>query len=94
MLPIICLIAFALQTSALPEYIENLERDLSLLPEGYQYLAEKFNSKRAANNERDTNAYCCDHWQHINNDEVHTKVQTALVQKNTHYYSWLSRLSW
>jgi hypothetical protein len=32
----------------LPEYIANLERDLSLLPEEYQYLA-----KRAANNDRE-----------------------------------------
>jgi hypothetical protein len=37
----------------LPEYIENLERDLSSVPEEYQYLAEQFNSERAADNERE-----------------------------------------
>ncbi|CAF4166622.1 unnamed protein product [Rotaria sp. Silwood2] len=76
---IVCLIALALQISALPEYIENLERDLASLPEEYQYLAKEINSKRATDNERNTDAYCCTNWQHINNDEVYTKMQTSLV---------------
>ncbi|CAF0988331.1 unnamed protein product [Rotaria sordida] len=76
---IVCLIALALQISALPKYIENLERDLASLPEEYQYLAKEINSKRAADNEGNTDAYCCKNWQHINNDEVVTGVQTSLV---------------
>ncbi|CAF1294627.1 unnamed protein product [Adineta steineri] len=78
---IVCLIALAVHIFALPEYIENLERDLSLLPEEYQHIAQEFNSKRAADNERDTSAYCCTNWQHVNNDEVVSKVVTSIVQK-------------
>lgn len=43
----------ALQSSALPEYIENLERDLAALPAEYQYLADEVHSKRAANADRE-----------------------------------------
>ncbi|CAF1177103.1 unnamed protein product [Rotaria sp. Silwood1] len=78
---IVCLIALALQVSALPEYIENLERDLASLPEEYQYLAKEINSKRAADNERNNDGYCCKNWQHINNDQIVTKMQTSLVPK-------------
>ncbi|CAF3255235.1 unnamed protein product [Rotaria socialis] len=76
---IVCLIALALQISALPEFIENLDRDLASLPEKYKHLAHEINTKRAANPDKDTHGYCCTNWQHINKDEVFSKLETSLV---------------
>ncbi|UJR09784.1 hypothetical protein I4U23_014011 [Adineta vaga] len=67
------------QVSALPETIENLEHDLSSLPEEYQSLGQELRLKLAADNKRDDGAYCCTNWQYVNNDEVHTKMETKLV---------------
>ena len=47
------MITSSLQSAALPEYIENLDRDLAALPQEYQHLADAVQSKRAANAERE-----------------------------------------
>ena len=38
---------------ALPEYIENLDHDLSLLPEEYQSLGGELRAKLAGDNKRE-----------------------------------------
>jgi len=73
------LVLLALQVPAWPENSEELERDLGLLPDEYQHLAKDLNLKRQAGNERDEIAYCCRRWQFINNDEIHTRMESAQV---------------
>ncbi|CAF0816865.1 unnamed protein product [Adineta ricciae] len=78
----VCFLVLAIQVFGLPEYIDNLDHDLSVLPEEYQSLGEQLRSKLAGDAKRDTDAYCCTNWQHVNNDEVHTKVVTTLVPQS------------